>query len=59
MNNFYYLSSFMGGKTGYLPEARQTLASVFEINEKPVAIIILNSDNRQADLFSIMRKLSK
>ncbi len=59
MNNFYYLSSFMGGKTGYLPEARQTLASVFEINEKPVVIIILNSDNRQADLFSIMRKLSK
>ena len=58
-NNFYPLSSFIGGKTGFLPQARQTLASVFNINGKPTAIIILNSNNRQADLFSILRKVSK
>lgn len=58
-NNFYPLSSFVGGKTGFLPQARQTLASVFNINGRPTAIIILNSNNRQADLFSILRKVSK
>ncbi len=58
MNNFYYLSGFIGGKTGYLPEARQTLASVFEINGRPTIIILLGSDNRQADFFSILRMIS-
>lgn len=59
VNNFYPLSNFIGGKTGYLPEARQTLASIFNVNNKPTAIILLGSDNRQADLFSILRKISK
>ncbi len=58
VNNFYYLSNFIGGKTGYLPEAGQTLASVFNVNGNPTAIIILSSDNRQADLFSILRRIS-
>ena len=59
MNDFYPLSNFIGGKTGYLTKARQTLASIFNINNRPTAIIILRSDNRQADLFSILRKISK
>ncbi len=57
MNNFYYLSNFIGGKTGYLPEAGQTLASVFDVNGNPTAIVILKSNNRQADLFSILRRI--
>ena len=59
MNNFYPLSSFIGGKTGFLPEARETLASIFNVNDQPTAIILLGSDNRQADLFSLLRKISK
>src|SRR4030042_3447135 len=58
VNNFYYFSGFVGGKTGYLAEAKQTLASIFNVNEKPVAIIVLYSGNRQADTFTILRKLN-
>jgi D-alanyl-D-alanine carboxypeptidase len=57
VNNFYPLSSFLGGKTGYLPEAKQTMAGVFNIKGNPVAIVVLNSKNRQADVFSILRQL--
>lgn len=57
VNNFYYLPDFIGGKTGYLPEAKQTFASVFKINQKPVAIVLLYSDNRMADTFSILNQL--
>ena len=59
VNNFYYLPEFLGGKTGYLPEARQSIASAFEVNGKPVAIIILNSSNRQADTLAILNMLEK
>lgn len=57
VNNFYPLREFIGGKTGYLPQAKQTLASVFRVNEKPVAIILLYSNNRQADTFTILKRL--
>ncbi len=58
VNNFYPLSEFIGGKTGYLIEAKQTLASVFNINGEPTAIILLYSDNRQADAFAILNQLN-
>jgi len=57
VNNFYPLSNFLGGKTGYLPESKQTIASVFTVNKKPTAIIVLYSNNRQADVFSILKKI--
>ena len=59
LNNFYPLPEFVGGKTGYLSEAKQTLASIFRLNEKPIAIILLYSDNRQADTFNILKQLKK
>ena len=59
VNNFYPVGEFIGGKTGYLPEAKQTIASVFKINQKPTAIIILYSNNRQADVFNIINQLKK
>lgn len=57
VNNFYPLQEFVGGKTGYLPQARQTLASVFRVHENPIAIILLYSNNRQADVFNILKQL--
>jgi D-alanyl-D-alanine carboxypeptidase len=57
VNNFYYIPSFIGGKTGYLPEAKQTIASVFNVNGKPTFIVVLYSNNRQADIFAILRNL--
>lgn len=56
MNGFYYHPWFVGGKTGYSPEARQTFAAVFDINKKPVAIVVLNSQNYQADTFKIINQ---
>jgi len=56
MNNFYPFANFIGGKSGYLPQAKQTFASIFRIKDAPVAVIILYSDNHQADIFAILKK---
>jgi len=57
LNNFYPLASFMGGKSGYLPQAKDTFAAIFNINGNAVAIIVLYSENHQADIFSIIKNL--
>ncbi len=57
VNNFYYIGEFVGGKTGYLTEAKQTFSSVFNVNGMSIAITVLYSDNRMADIFSILRQL--
>ncbi len=53
-NHFYTDPAFIGGKTGYTPTARQTMLSIFNIpfkdNERPVAIIILKSNERKKDI---------
>jgi len=59
LNNFYPFASFLGGKTGYLPQAKQTFASIFEVEEKTIAVVLLYSENRQADVFAILKKLSQ
>ena len=56
-NKFYYIGEFVGGKSGYLKEAKQTFNSVFNVNGRPVAIAVLYSDNRIADIFSILHQL--
>jgi len=56
-NNFYYLGEFIGGKGGFLTEAKQTFDSVFNVSGRPIAVAVLYSDNRVADIFSILRKL--
>lgn len=53
LNNFYQNSEFIGGKSGYLPEAKQTFAGLFNLNGKPIAIILLYSQNRQTDTLKI------
>lgn len=57
MNDFYSYAGFIGGKTGYLPEAGHSFAALFEINKKPVAIVLLHSTNYQADTFKIINQL--
>ncbi len=59
MNHFYPLPNFIGGKSGFLPNARQSMAAIFEINNNPIAILVLRSNNRQADIFAILRKINK
>jgi D-alanyl-D-alanine carboxypeptidase len=57
VNNFYPLSNFVGGKTGYLLKARQTFAGAFNVNGKTLAIVVLHSDNPQADVFSLLARV--
>lgn len=57
LNEFYFLENFIGGKTGFLPQAKETFAGIFRVNEKSFAIILLHSDNRQADIFNLLRQL--
>lgn len=46
---------FLGGKFGFTPEARQTLAAVFgitmsEFGARPIAIVLLGSNDRRHDV---------
>ena len=57
LNSFYYFPEFIGGKAGYLQEARQTFAGIFNINKKPVIIIVLHSIDYQPDVFKIINQI--
>ncbi|HUW71746.1 MAG TPA: serine hydrolase [Candidatus Humimicrobiaceae bacterium] len=57
LNAFYPFSTFIGGKAGSLPEARETFASIFKVKDNVVAIIILYSNNHRADTFAILKRL--
>ena len=55
---------FLGGKFGFTPEARQTLAAIFGVNvsehgARPIAIILLSSNDRRRDAMLIMNHLRK
>lgn len=47
--------SFLGGKTGFIPEAKRTMAAIFdlpvgEFASRPIAIVALGSDHIQRDV---------
>lgn len=46
---FAGISNFLGGKTGYIPEARQNLISVFNLEGKKIVIMVLGSNDRAED----------
>lgn len=54
VNEFYELPEFIGGKTGYLKIANQNLASIFNVNGQPTAIVLFSSKNRQSDVLKIL-----
>jgi len=52
--------TYLGGKFGFTPEAKQTLAAVFgvtvsEHNARPVAIVLLGSNDRKRDATLVMK----
>lgn len=51
--------NFIGGKTGYLPEAKQTYTSLFKVGDETFAVVILMSENRRSDLEKIYEWLNK
>lgn len=56
-------TSFLGGKNGYTDEAGRTTVSVFELNienqKRKIAIVVLKSNDRNADADTIIRFLEK
>lgn len=54
VNGVYNSPDFIGGKSGYIPEAKQTLASVALVNGKPVAIVLLSSADRKKDALAMV-----
>lgn len=58
-NSFYPLTAFVGGKTGFLPQARHTFAGIFSVESEPIIIVLLRSQNHQADVFALLRQLQR
>lgn len=55
---------FLGGKFGFTPEAHQTLAALFgvtmsEYGARPIAIVLLGSNDRRRDVALIMDHIRK
>jgi D-alanyl-D-alanine endopeptidase (penicillin-binding protein 7) len=48
---------FLGGKTGHTTEARDTMLTIMNINNQPVAIIVISSNNRKVDTAMIIKKV--
>lgn len=59
LNLFHEIPGFIGGKTGYLPEAKQTYTTLFKIKDSIYAVAILMSENRKTDLETIYSWLEK
>ncbi|MBI5456738.1 L,D-transpeptidase family protein [Candidatus Kaiserbacteria bacterium] len=66
LNNFNVFAGkegFLGGKTGYTDEARETMVTIFEVlthNETAtVAIIVLGSEDRKADVERLLSWFKK
>ncbi len=49
INVFAGRPDFLGGKTGFIDEASGNLISIFNINDQPVLIIVLGSEDRFGD----------
>jgi D-alanyl-D-alanine carboxypeptidase len=59
--NFLSWSYYIGGKNGYLPEAKDTGALLFTLGpDKDIyAVVVLGSDNRDADVIKLLQKVPK
>lgn len=54
LNVFSKNPNFIGGKSGYLTGAKQSMASLFNINGKIMAVVVLKSADRQADTLKLI-----
>lgn len=51
--------NFLGGKTGHTTLAKDTMLTIMNINNKPVAIIVIASENRKRDTQLLIDKYTK
>ncbi len=50
---------FLGGKTGHTDAAGDTMLTMLRINNQPIAIVVLKSDNRYKDTKLIVEQIRK
>lgn len=63
-NRFLNYDSFLGGKNGYIDEAKKTTVSLFDVvmakgGKRAVVIVLLKSDDREGDAVKIINFLKK
>ena len=63
-NRLLNYTSFLGGKNGYIDEAKKTTVSIFDVpmakgGNRKVVIVILKSDDREGDVLKIIDFLKK
>ena len=51
------LTSYLGGKNGYLPEAGQTSVSLFHQNDHAYIVVALGSKYRDQDILNLLQKI--
>ncbi|MFA6602096.1 MAG: hypothetical protein WCT02_04535, partial [Candidatus Paceibacterota bacterium] len=56
---FVNYPGFLGGKTGHTVEARDTMLTILKIDSRPIAIIVLGSDDREKDTQMLIEKVGK
>jgi len=50
------LSSYLGGKNGYIPQSGETAVSLFQVGSKLFAVVVFGSSNRDQDILELMRE---
>lgn len=63
-NQFLHEDEYTGGKSGYTDPAKQTVVSTFSLplgqnGTRPIAIVLLQSKDRQKDVLTIVKSLKK
>lgn len=63
-NRFLNYDTFLGGKNGFIDEAKKTTVSLFDVNmakggKRAVVIVLLKSDDREGDAVKIINLLKK
>ena len=63
-NQFLHEDGYIGGKSGYTDPAKQTVVSTFSLpltqsGTRPIAIVLLQSKDRQKDVLTIIKYLKK
>jgi D-alanyl-D-alanine carboxypeptidase len=51
--------NFLGGKTGKTPQARDTMLTILNINNTPIAFIVLGSEDRKKDTLYLIEQVRK
>jgi D-alanyl-D-alanine carboxypeptidase (penicillin-binding protein 5/6) len=51
--------NFLGGKTGRTPSARDTMLTIMNVSGKPIAIIVLASEDRRKDTLFLLQQIKE